>query len=111
MIVKVTDGRAHSDCGWKGYHREHILVAEKMLGRLLARGEVVHHVDGDRANNKEGDTGNLWVSTHAGHKRAHQSLQEIGYKLVRKGLIAFDRTTGKYIITDERLIELMEAPK
>jgi len=35
-----------------GYVPEHRLVMEKKLGRYLTREEVVHHVDGDRANNE-----------------------------------------------------------
>lgn len=34
-----------------GYVLEHILVAEKALGRYLPEGAVVHHVDGNKANN------------------------------------------------------------
>ena len=34
-----------------GYFYEHVLVAEKMLGRFLEPGEVVHHKDEDRTNN------------------------------------------------------------
>jgi len=34
------------------YVPEQILVMEKILGRYLAKKEVVHHKDGDRANNK-----------------------------------------------------------
>lgn len=34
-----------------GYVREHRLVMEQKLGRPLAQGEVVHHIDGDKANN------------------------------------------------------------
>lgn len=30
---------------------EHILVAEKMLGRPMESGEVVHHIDHNRSNN------------------------------------------------------------
>lgn len=29
----------------------HRIVAEKMIGRKLLKGEVVHHIDGDKRNN------------------------------------------------------------
>lgn len=32
---------------------EHILIAEKMLGRKLTKEECVHHIDSDRTNNEE----------------------------------------------------------
>lgn len=34
-----------------GYVYIHVLVAEWKLGRFLRRGEVVHHINGDRKNN------------------------------------------------------------
>lgn len=46
----------HANSG--GYVREHRLVMERALGRPLRRREVVHHLDGDRANN---DPSNLAV--------------------------------------------------
>lgn len=35
-----------------GYVREHRLVMESMIGRHLEPGEVVHHIDGDKQNNR-----------------------------------------------------------
>lgn len=58
--------RAHSDGyvlvhspghprGHNGYVYEHILVAEKALGRMLSARAQVHHVDHDRKNNAGGN--------------------------------------------------------
>lgn len=50
-----------------GYVREHRLVAEQVLGRHLTRNEVVHHKNGDHADN---DPENLQVfDSNADHLR------------------------------------------
>lgn len=41
----------HPHANRHGYVREHRLVMERQLGRYLLRSEVVHHQDGNRANN------------------------------------------------------------
>lgn len=38
--------------GISRYRREHVMVMEEYLGRKLNTGEVVHHIDGNRQNNK-----------------------------------------------------------
>ena len=43
--------KEHPNCDRHGYVREHRLVMEDDLGRLLDRDEVVHHKDGDKQNN------------------------------------------------------------
>lgn len=58
--------RDHPHSNRYGYVREHRLVMEFMLARLLTSEEVVHHRDGNRSNNV---TGNLFLfpndSVHA----------------------------------------------
>lgn len=46
----------------------HRVIAEKMLGRKLNADEVVHHIDGNKRNNKPE---NLQVMTRSEHIREH----------------------------------------
>jgi hypothetical protein len=52
-----------------GYVLEHRLVMEAHLGRYLDRGEVVHHKDGNKANN---DIANLELFPNNGAHLAHE---------------------------------------
>lgn len=70
-------GRCSADAargsGTRGYikrngRHEHRVVAERMLGRPLTVGEVVHHRDGDKHNNRRR---NLAVLSRAERMRAH----------------------------------------
>jgi hypothetical protein len=45
--------RSHPHCNKGGYVREHILVAEEVLGRVLPDSAVVHHVNDARADNRK----------------------------------------------------------
>lgn len=53
-----------------GFVRQHQLVAEDMIGRPMAKGEVVHHADENRSNN---DPENLRVMHFRDHLRLHAS--------------------------------------
>lgn len=51
----------------KGRHM-HRVVVEQVLGRKLEKGEIVHHIDGDKWNNKPE---NLQVMTQSEHIKLH----------------------------------------
>ena len=59
---------AHPRSNPNGYVMEHIVVAEKKIGRRLAPHEVVHHIDLDKTNNKPD---NLVVMDSGEHTAMH----------------------------------------
>lgn len=63
------DGYIHiRDIERKKYIREHQLVMEKHIGRKLIKGEVVHHKNGIRTDNR---LSNLELLTISEHKKLH----------------------------------------
>lgn len=60
----------HPNTMVSGYILEHRLVASAMLGRPLRDGEVVHHIDRNRANN---DPSNLIVFASRAEHQAHHA--------------------------------------
>lgn len=77
-----------------GSRAEHLINAEKKIGRLLKKGEVVHHINGDRLDNR---LKNLYVAENTiKHKKMHTSLRKITYKLVKMNLIKFDNKKEEY---------------
>lgn len=65
LATKVA--QPHSYRKYHGRH-EHRVVAERVLGRPLRPGEIVHHIDGDKHNNAPE---NLRVMSQGEHVREH----------------------------------------
>lgn len=92
---------------WESYQKEHVVVMEKQLGRKLLKEECVHHIDGNRQNNKPINL--VVIKSNKHHRIAHHSLQKIGYELVKLGLIQFDKNACEYKAY-EKLRELLGSP-
>lgn len=59
---------------------EHQLVMENHIGRYLEKGEVVHHIDGNKQNN---NISNLLLLTNSDHAKLHAILRR-SHKLMYK---------------------------
>lgn len=64
----------HPNADARGYVREHRLVMEAAIGRLLRDGEVVHHINGTRADNRLANL-RLYAS-NAEHKADDSKLRQ-----------------------------------
>jgi hypothetical protein len=81
--------------------REHQYVMEMHLGRRLAKGEIVHHIDGNKKNN---NLENLYLTTVEEHNKLHAESENILFKLYKKGIVGFDRNLGRYFLREDPTI-------
>jgi len=61
--------RNHPNCNKQGYIREHRLVIEEKLGRYLLPTEIIHHLNGDKQDNRPE---NVIITTRSKHINIHR---------------------------------------
>lgn len=77
-----------------GYVYEHLLVAEKKIGRKILKGEIVHHVNCVKEDNRPE---NLFVcKSSQEHFLIHGSLNKCVAELMLKNVLFFDHKNKKY---------------
>lgn len=80
-----------------GYYREHRLMVEYDRGYPLSKKEMVHHIDGDKTNNR---LSNLYVcSSDSEHQSIHKQLEQLSMGLVACGAIVF--SNGEYKVAPQ----------
>lgn len=91
QLKKRTDGYWGYTC-----HKNHRRIIEEHIGRKLTKQEHVHHIDGDKVNNR---IDNLCiVESSSTHALIHHSLEECAFIFVKNGVINFDPVSKKYFI-------------
>lgn len=86
--VKMRNG--HEGRGHKR-SRVYRTAAARIMGRPLAKGEDVHHIDLNWRNN---DPQNLVVASRKRHSDLHKQLEAISATLFVAGLVTFSEQTG-----------------
>ena len=80
---------------------EHIENAEKKLGRKVQKGEIVHHINGDK---KDNSLNNLYIcKDKKEHKTLHHNLEKLAMELFKRGIIKFDESYVCYFIDENML--------
>lgn len=72
VIYMPSHPKSMKSNNWNGYVYEHIVIAEKDLGRALVENEEVHHLDFNRSNNSPE---NLLVLSSSSHNKLHVWLR------------------------------------
>jgi len=72
--------------------QEHILMMSNYLGRPINRGEIVHHINADKTDNR---LDNLYLYSNASeHGQGHGSLNKLLKELMRLNIVMFEK--GEY---------------
>jgi hypothetical protein len=68
---KVSTGYIHVHLGGTKHRLEHVVIAEKILGRRLHKGELLHHLNGDKTDNRPE---NLILCNNSIHRQFHEKM-------------------------------------
>lgn len=71
VLIRTLD---HPNRDGHDYIRQHILVMEKKIGRYLKKGEVVHHINNNKSDNRI--TNLMLFKNNSEHMKFHKKLDK-----------------------------------
>ncbi|PFZ38047.1 hypothetical protein COL77_26025 [Bacillus wiedmannii] len=81
------------------YVKRSRIVMEEYIGRKLSCDEIVHHINGDKSDDR---IENLYLCNGGSeHNRVHHQAFRLVGELVEKGIIDFDKTSGTYVFNSD----------
>lgn len=80
---------------------EHREVVSSSLGRPLRSDEIVHHINGDKTDNRLENL--VLCEGPEEHKRVHWSHWDVVRRLMERGVMSFDRGRGQYRVEWDRV--------
>lgn len=81
----------HPNADRRGYVAEHIVVATQAAGRALRKGEIVHHINLNKHDNRPE---NLVIAKRQPHAIWHVQLEEIAVAMLLEGAVEFSAEHG-----------------
>jgi hypothetical protein len=86
--------RRKSGYVYVGNRREHQIAMEEELGRSLYKGEIVHHIDGDKGKNTIENL--VLCESIQHHNRIHGQLEALAFLMFQQGKIMFCKSCTLY---------------
>ena len=98
-IIRRPEGVTTSRVMPNGFCFLHVLEMEKKLGRVLAKGETIHHINMDKTDYRPE---NLYLcDSRRDHSLIHGTLEDVCAFFYKKGVIEFD---GKRYKVNQRVL-------